>query len=124
MEWIEALRGTVAGLDTAPVIYFIEENPTYLPFVRPFFEAVDRGEFRVATSVLTLTEVLVHPLRQEDHALAERYRGILLHASQVTVVPVSEPSPKRRRNYAHATVYEHRTLFRLPLRSAHEHPRF
>jgi len=27
MEWIEALRGSVVGLDTAPLIYFIEENP-------------------------------------------------------------------------------------------------
>jgi predicted nucleic acid-binding protein len=90
MEWIEALRGTVVGLDTAPLIYFIEENSTYLPFVRPFFEAVDHGEFRVTTSVLTLTEVLVHPMRQGDHDLADQYRGILLHASQVTIVPVSE----------------------------------
>jgi len=90
MEWIEALRGTVVGLDTAPLIYFIEENSTYLPFVPPFFEAVDHGEFRVTTSVLTLTEVLVHPMRQGDHELADQYRRVLLHASQVTVVPVSE----------------------------------
>ena len=90
MEWIKALRGTVVGLDTAPLIYFIEENPSYLPVVRPFFEAVDRGEFQVATSILTLTEVLVHPLRQGDHELADNYRRILLHADHVMTVPVSE----------------------------------
>jgi len=43
MEWLETLRDTVVALDTAPLIYFIEENPAYLPIVRPFFEAVDRG---------------------------------------------------------------------------------
>jgi predicted nucleic acid-binding protein len=90
MEWLEALRGTVVGLDTAPLIYLIEENSTYLPFVRPFFEAVDRGEFRVTTSVLTLTEVLVHPMRHGDQELADQYRQILLHASEVKTVPVSE----------------------------------
>lgn len=90
MEWIEALGGTIVGLDTAPLIYLIEENPSFLPFVRPFFEAVDRGEFRVVTSTLTLTEVLVHPLRHGDHELADQYRRILLHANQVTTVPVSE----------------------------------
>lgn len=90
MEWIEALRGTVVGLDTAPLIYFIEENPLYLSLVRPFFEAVDRGEFVIATSILTLTEVLVHPMRQGDHDLADHYRRILLRAAQVTTVPVSE----------------------------------
>ena len=65
MEWIEALRGSVVGLDTAPLIYFIEENPTYLPVVRPFFEAVDQGEFRVVTLVLTLTEVWYIPCAME-----------------------------------------------------------
>ena len=90
MEWIETLRGAIVGLDTAPLIYFIEENPTYLPIVGRFFEAVDRGEFRVVTSVLTLTEVLVHPLRHGDHNLADQYRRILLQANQITMVPVSE----------------------------------
>jgi predicted nucleic acid-binding protein len=89
MEWIEALAGTIVGLDTAPLIYLIEENPIFLPFVRPFFEAVDRGEFRVVTSILTLTEVLVHPMRRGDKDLADQYRRILLHASQVTTAPVS-----------------------------------
>ena len=61
MEWIDTLRGAVVGLDTALLIYLIEENSNYLPFVRPFFEAVDRVEFRIVTSSLTLAEVLVHP---------------------------------------------------------------
>lgn len=90
MEWIESLRGTLVGLDTAPLIYFIEEHPTYLPVVRPFFQAVDRGEFQVVTSVLTLTEVLVHPLRLKDQSLADQYRRILLHASHVATVGISE----------------------------------
>jgi predicted nucleic acid-binding protein len=90
MEWIKALRGSVVGLDTAPLIYFIEENPIYLQAVRHFFEAVDRGEFQVVTSILTLTEVLVHPLRRRNHDLADQYRRILLGASHVTAVPVTD----------------------------------
>jgi predicted nucleic acid-binding protein len=89
MEWLKALRGTVVGLDTAPLIYFIEENPPYLPLVRPFFEAADRGEFQLLTSMLTLTEVLVHPLRRGDHRLADQYRQILLHARHITTLPIS-----------------------------------
>ena len=50
MKWIAALQGKVVGLDTAPLIHFIEENPTYLETVRPFFEAIDRTEFSVVTS--------------------------------------------------------------------------
>ena len=89
MEWIEALRGTVVALDTAPLIYLIEENPAYLPFVRPFFEAVDQGGFQVVTSIVTLTEVLVHPMRHRDQELADKYRGILLYANHVATIPVS-----------------------------------
>ena len=71
MGWIERLRGTVVAVDTAPLIYLIEENPIYLSCVRPFFEAVDRGDLQVVTSTLTLTEVLVHPLRHGDGKLAD-----------------------------------------------------
>ncbi|MEQ8465894.1 MAG: hypothetical protein RIC07_20345 [Coleofasciculus sp. E1-EBD-02] len=49
MEWIAQLQGQVVGLDSAPLIYFIEENPTYLEMTDAFFEAMVRGEFRVVT---------------------------------------------------------------------------
>ena len=32
MGWIDSLRGSVVGLDTTPLIYFIEENPALTPF--------------------------------------------------------------------------------------------
>jgi len=56
--------GSIVGLDTGPLIYYIEEHPTFLPRVAPFFEAADRGEFRLVTSLVTLIEVLVHPVRE------------------------------------------------------------
>ena len=58
MEWISALEGKVVGLDTAPLIYFIEENQTYLEMVSHFFEGMDKGKFTVVTSTVTLLEVL------------------------------------------------------------------
>ena len=95
MEWVEALGGRTVGLDTAPLIYFIEEHPTYLPVVRGFFEAADRGIFKIVTSVLTLTEVLVHPLRAGNHELAGQYRRILLEARNISTLPVSEAIAER-----------------------------
>ncbi len=90
MEWIATLRGKVVGLDTAPLIYFIEENPIYLETVQPFFEAVDHGEFDVVTSVVTLLEVLVHPFRHGDTALAQQYRDILLDVEGLTTILLSQ----------------------------------
>jgi len=85
VEWINDLRGKTVGLDTAPLIYFIEENPTYLEAVRLFFEAMDRGDFAVVTSTITLLEVLVHPLRINNIELAAEYRDILLNSRLMTL---------------------------------------
>jgi hypothetical protein len=58
MEWLAQLRGQLIGLDTAPLIYFVEENPIYIALVDALFEALDRSEFRVITSTVTLAVVL------------------------------------------------------------------
>jgi len=90
VEWIAALKGKTVGLDTTPLIYFIEENPTYLETVRPFFEALSHGEFSAVTSVVTLLEVLVHPFRRGDTKLAQQYRDILLNAENLTTILLSQ----------------------------------
>jgi predicted nucleic acid-binding protein len=89
MEWVRKLYGTNVGLDTAPLIYFIERHPRYLPLVYPFFEAVEHGEIQVVTSTLTLTEVLVHPIKHENQALADEYLNLLLNSRNLTALPVS-----------------------------------
>jgi predicted nucleic acid-binding protein len=89
VEWIKALLGHTVGLDTAPLIYFIEKHPQYFPTVRPFFEAVERGDIQIITSTLTLTEVLIHPLRQGSQMLARQYSSVLLNASHVRTLAVS-----------------------------------
>jgi predicted nucleic acid-binding protein len=83
--WVEALYGQVIGLDTAPLIYYLEAHPTYLPLVDPFFNALDRGEVQVVTSTVTLTQ----PLRQGNAALAQRYRELLLGTPGLAVQAVT-----------------------------------
>jgi len=62
-EWIHQCHHALVGLDTAPLIYYIEGHPQYLGCLDPFFDAMERGEFIVITSTITLVEVLVQPLR-------------------------------------------------------------
>lgn len=90
MGWIASLRGKVVGLDTTPLIYFIEENPTYLELVSPFFEAIDQGQVSAVTSIVTLLEVLVHPFQHGDAALVQQYRDILLNSQGLTTIPLSQ----------------------------------
>lgn len=89
MEWIAQLQGYVVGLDSAPLIYFIEQNAAYLEMMRLFFRALNQGEFRAVTSVVTLPEVLVYPLRQGNTTLAQQYRDILFNAEGLTTIQVS-----------------------------------
>jgi predicted nucleic acid-binding protein len=89
LEWLKPLLGHTVGLDTAPLIYFMERHPVYLALVQPFFEAVERGDIEIVTSTITLTEVLIHPLRQGDPALARQYSRVLLNASHVQTLAVS-----------------------------------
>jgi predicted nucleic acid-binding protein len=77
MGTIDSLRGSVVGFDTMSLIYYIEEHPTYLKVVEPFFDAIERGEFEVVTSIITLLEVLVHPIRDGNTDLAQEYRTLL-----------------------------------------------
>jgi len=80
--------GAVA-VDSAPFIYFIEDDPRYAPIVRPLFEQADRGERRLVTSALTLLEVLVVPLRAGDRNLAERYESLLTRGRGLQLVDIS-----------------------------------
>jgi predicted nucleic acid-binding protein len=89
MEWVRQLYGTVVGLDTAPLNYFVELNPKYLPIADPFFEAVERGDIRVVTSALTLTEVPAYPFRRGSPSMAEQYSRILLNQRNLKTFPVS-----------------------------------
>ena len=52
------------GFDTSPFIYFVERHPLYHPMVRDIFRRIDGGLLKGFASVVTLTEVLVHPPRK------------------------------------------------------------
>jgi predicted nucleic acid-binding protein len=78
MEWISSLRGKTVGVDTAPIIYFIERHPLYVHIMHSFFQEVQKGEIAVVTSTMALLETLVMPFRHGNVDLADQYRRILL----------------------------------------------
>ena len=49
---------------------------------------VENDEFLAVTSVVSLTEVLIHPLRHNDVALENRYLDLLLHTRNVQTLPL------------------------------------
>jgi predicted nucleic acid-binding protein len=80
--------GSVA-LDTAIFIYFIEEDPQFLPEIVPLFREADQGKRELVTSVLTLMEVLVVPYRAGNRLLAERYEALLTRSRGIRLIDLS-----------------------------------
>jgi hypothetical protein len=76
-------------LDTAPLIYFIEKHPTYSLYFCRFLSPWSAAKCKWSPSTLTLTEVLVHPYRDGNPDLAERYLQILLHARHLRMIALS-----------------------------------
>ena len=90
MGLLDRLRGRRVCFDTAPFIYYHQENPIYLSLVDEVFGALHSGELQGACSMVTLVEMLVHPLRSGNAELARRGREILLNEPNLTVLPVDQ----------------------------------
>jgi len=78
-------------LDTNFFIYLIEGASPQASRTRYLLRAFSTRKDEILTSVMSLGEVLVMPLRKGDYALAQRYRQIF-HSPGVTVLPFVEPA--------------------------------
>lgn len=74
------------GVDTAPVIYFVEQNPAYFPLVFEVFRRIHETTITGCSSVITLTEVLTHPKRAQDSHLEQVYRSLLLNSASMLLI--------------------------------------
>jgi predicted nucleic acid-binding protein len=77
------------GVDTCLFIYFIEEDPRFLPLTEPLFADVDAGKRQIVTSALTLLEVLVVPYRAGNARIAERYEELLTRSRGISMIDLS-----------------------------------
>jgi predicted nucleic acid-binding protein len=104
MKLDNALKNvSLAAFDTAPIIYFVEANPNYDALVTEIFQRVDDAEIIGVTSVISLCEVLVHPIRNQNSALKKRYRDILQNSpnfyTKFINSPIAETAAKLRAKY-------------------------
>jgi predicted nucleic acid-binding protein len=87
----DALQGVSRlFLDTAPVIYHLEKNPSYLAVVTQIFTQIDAGAITAVTSPITLAECLVRPLRQGDTALAQLFEDFIVRGRNTTFAPIGD----------------------------------
>lgn len=96
MKLNEALQNIdLLGLDTSPFIYFVEQNVLYVDLMREIFKRVTNNDFQSCSSVVTLTEVLVQPLRQNNRVLADNYRNLLFNGANFQLLPLTSAIAER-----------------------------
>ena len=76
-------------VDTAVLIYSVEANPNYRELLRPLWLKLKASELEVISSELSLMEVLIVPLRNNDTALVNDYEQLMLEGD-IQLIPISQ----------------------------------
>ena len=76
-------------IETAPLIYYVEENPTYIAKMDVVINMVEAAPIVAVSSVIVLTEVLPQPIKLANTTLEQEYGNILLHSGGFELLPVT-----------------------------------
>ncbi len=94
-------------LDTAPFIYYFEENPKYIDLMSEFWDQVYQHHIHVITSIITYIELLTFPEKENNHKLASQYRESLTNSEHISIYPlnilVADATVNYRAQYAFKT---------------------
>ena len=107
------------GLDTSIFIYQIEAVSPFVDLAERTLQVVRHGSVSAVTSVLTLPELLVEPLRRGRPDLAARYEALVRAIPNLAVVDVD--GRVARRSATLRTAYRLRTVDAVQIASALEH---
>lgn len=80
-------EGDLVVVDSAPLIYLLEDHAQFGPLFEGLFALHAQGRVQVAISTITVTEVMIGPLKHNKTALAKRYEKAL---AGFDVIPVSQ----------------------------------
>jgi len=86
MGLTEIFAGKRVFIDTAPLIYFIEDKNSYRKILTEFMAHVEAGDVILVSSTLTLMEVLVQPLRMNRHDIVKSYEEIMTRSQSLQLV--------------------------------------
>jgi predicted nucleic acid-binding protein len=89
MELIKKLNNKKIFLDTAPLIYYIEEDSRYANSLNGLFAIAEKQQCFFVSSVITLIEVMTLPLREGNKKLAKKYENILTHSSLIEIIDIN-----------------------------------
>src|SRR5688572_3319976 len=83
-------EGSTVTVDSAPIIYVLEDHARHARRYVPLFEAASRGEIGIVVSTITLAEVVAGPLKAGNEILAAQYHRALQASRNWRVIPLTE----------------------------------
>jgi predicted nucleic acid-binding protein len=86
------------ALDTNLFIYAFEQHSEYGETVKAIFDCIEDGTVSAVASVITLTEILVKPIREGNDALEKRYKLLFTHFPNLSVLPIHTAIAERAAN--------------------------
>lgn len=91
-------------IDTAPIIYFLENSSLYMESMGKFFTKCMKQHIKIVTSTLTIEEYLVFPYRSGRMEFADNFKRFMEYMN-IEVVDINsniaEQGAKIRGKYKH-----------------------
>ncbi len=77
-------------LDTAPVIYFVEQNPNYQTIINAIFGYIAAGNLTVVTSSITLEECIKKPKEMGNQRLVQDFTDLIVNGQNTEFIVVND----------------------------------
>ncbi|MCX6049560.1 MAG: PIN domain-containing protein [Chloroflexi bacterium] len=91
MKISDALTGVLRlFLDTAPVIYYVEQNPHYSSLIDIVLNQIDAGDLTAITSPVTLAECLVVPYHMGNIPLQQAFIELVTTGRNTLFQPIND----------------------------------
>ncbi len=79
------------ALDTSIFVYHVQANPRYLPATDQLFSWLERPLSSAVTSCISMTELLVQPIRGGDEKLVGEFFSLLTRYPNLEWMPTTVP---------------------------------
>ncbi len=79
------------ALDTSIFVYHVQGNPRYLPATDHLFAWLERPLSNAVTSCISVTELLVQPIRESDEKLVGEFFLLLTRYPHLEWMPTTVP---------------------------------
>ncbi len=88
MELISSLANKKIFLDSSPIIYYIEDHPVYAKLIDEIIEKFE-SSLVLSTSVITITDVFVKPIFENQINYYKLYTQLLLNNKNIAVYSIN-----------------------------------